>query len=432
MINGLRSIIEAARDEADGSLKDYTVLSTRVDPYRLDTPANHRVGKWFADQIDRLKLLHRRLHLRGIHYALLGSTTLLSGEPYTNTAENWDWLQSQAAKAARWLGYVPFDAITDARNEAPIIRVREPLSPDGVWSNISTSVYIERPYLGSIRPRAALIGFQREQPCKFAFFAEKKSLDEILEPIADFYSADLYLPTGEISDTQIHLMAKAGADDGRKLIVFTLTDFDPAGWQMAVSIGRKLQAFKDLQFPDLEFEVRPIALTGEQARSLDLPSTPLKETERRGNKWREAMGWEQTEIDALSTLRPDVLRRIVEEAVAPFFDHTLGRRIFEARVKWEQRANDQIKEQLDGERLSALQLSAENRISEMRDELDAIETEIASAMEDLRVDVPKPEIPEVAIDHTLQGTPLVSSAWPWPDQTRALKARKSYIDGGGS
>ena len=120
-----------------------------------------------------------------------------------------------------------------------------------------------------------------------------------------YYDADLYLPTGEISDTQLHTMASTGNSDGRKLIVFTLTDFDPAGWQMPVSIGRKLQAFKDLQFPDLEFEVQPVALTGEQARSLDLPSTPLKETERRGTKWRAAMGWEQTEINALSTLQPD-------------------------------------------------------------------------------------------------------------------------------
>ncbi len=43
MKNGLRSIIESARDEAGGSLKDYTVLSTQIDPYRLDTPANHKV-----------------------------------------------------------------------------------------------------------------------------------------------------------------------------------------------------------------------------------------------------------------------------------------------------------------------------------------------------------------------------------------------------
>jgi hypothetical protein len=227
-------------------------------------------------------------------------------------------------------------------------------------------------------------------------------------------------------------MASTGNSDGRKLIVFTLTDFDPAGWQMPVSIGRKLQAFKDLQFPDLEFEVQPVALTGEQARSLDLPSTPLKETERRGTKWRAAMGWEQTEINALSTLQPDVLRQIVQETIAPFYDHTLGRRIREVKVEWEWRAHQQIQEQLDAEKLSSLQADVDARVLEMSTELDEIKAEIQSAMGDIRVDVPKPEIPEVDIDDALQGKPLVASAWSWPDQTKALKARKSYTNGGGS
>ena len=281
MKNGLRTVIEAARDEAGGSLKDYTVLSAQVDPYRLDTPANHEVGKWFADQINRLNLLHRRLHLRGIHYALLGSTELLSGLPYTNTAENWDWLQSQAAKAARWLGYVPFDTITDARNEEPVIRVRSDAS---VSTFVSVEPDITFPDLEDIEPRVGVTGFEGRQPYRLALYGEKTSLRPVLEHIADRYCADLFLPTGEISDTQMYLMAKAGADDGRKLIVFTLADFDPAGWQMSISIGRKLQAFKDLLFPDLAYEVHPTGLTGEQARSFDLPSTPLKETERRADK----------------------------------------------------------------------------------------------------------------------------------------------------
>jgi hypothetical protein len=99
MKNDLRSVIEAARDEARGSLADFTVLSAQIDPYRLDTPANHEVGKWFADQINRLNLLHRRLHLRGIHYALLGSTQLLSGKPLLSSA--WSWSDQTIALKAR-------------------------------------------------------------------------------------------------------------------------------------------------------------------------------------------------------------------------------------------------------------------------------------------------------------------------------------------
>lgn len=429
MTNGLRSVIEAARDDTGRPLKDFTVLSTQIDPYRLDTPANHAVGHWFAEQMDRLNLLHRRLHLRGIHYALLGSTFLSNGRPYINSNENWGWLQNSASKAARWLGYVPFEAITDARNEPPVIRIRDRLE-DAVSTHVSTTAYIEKPRLVSANPYASIDGFEREQPYRLAFYGEKTSLAPILGPISDRLGADLFLPTGEISDTQLHAMAKAGGEDGRELIVFTVTDFDPSGWQMTVSIGRKLQALRDLLFPDLDFQVRPIALNGEQARHLDLPSTPLKETEKRADKWREYMGWEQTEIDALATLQPDVLRRIVNDAVAPFYDHTLNRRVYAAKSGWEREANEQLREQIDAEHMKALKADAEQQIAEMCDKLNEIEETIGAAMRGLRIDLPGPEIPEPEINESLQGAPLLSSEWSWSDQTRALIARKSYTDGG--
>ena len=97
-----------------------------------------------------------------------------------------------------------------------------------------------------------------------------------------------------------------------------LSDCDPSGWQMPISIGRKLQAFKALLFPDLEFQVRRVALMPEHVRVHGLPSTPLKATERRADKWQEAMGVAQTEIDALAALQPALLRRMAREAIKPF------------------------------------------------------------------------------------------------------------------
>ena len=61
-----------------------------------------------------------------------------------------------------------------------------------------------------------------------------------------------------------------------------------------------------------------------QQGELGLPSTPLKPTEKRGDRWREEFGVEQTEIDALALFQPDVLRRIIETAIAPYFDRTLA------------------------------------------------------------------------------------------------------------
>src|SRR5262249_20665651 len=128
----------------------------------------------------------------------------------------------------------------------------------------------------------------------------------------------LYLPTGEISDTLVYQIAKDANEDGRPLVVFTLSDCDPSGWQMPVSIGRKLQAFKDLLFPNLEFEMVPIAVMPDQVRDYDLPEEPLKSSDRRAEAWKEEFGVDQTEIDCLTTpemQQRGLLREIVEAAV---------------------------------------------------------------------------------------------------------------------
>ncbi len=72
------------------------------------------------------------------------------------------------------------------------------------------------------------------------------------------------------------------------MVVITVRDFDPSGWQMPISIGRNSN-LHDLHFPDLRFEVVPAGLNPEQVRDLGLPSTPLKESERRADKWKDAL-----------------------------------------------------------------------------------------------------------------------------------------------
>jgi hypothetical protein len=137
----------------------------------------------------------------------------------------------------------------DQRNSEPIIH-RERAAREPTAKHLSASVWTGEVAfdLGPIHvsePHGWLSGFEREQPYALAIFGEKASLEDILLPIAQRYGADLYLQTGEISDTRIHQMAKDASEDGRPFVVITVTDFDPSGRQMSVSIGRKLQAFAD-------------------------------------------------------------------------------------------------------------------------------------------------------------------------------------------
>jgi len=188
------------------------------------------------------------------------------------------------------------------------------------------------------------------------------------------------------------------------MVLFTLAHCDPSGFQMSVSIGRKLQAFKDLLFPDLEFEIVPVALTIEQVGALGLPSSPLKETEKRADRWREAFGVEQTEIDALATLQPNVLRNIIEQAFDPYYDRTLNDRVDAARREWMEDAQEAINEQVDAEMLEEIKQEASEKLEELRSVIDDLNDRLSLAADRFTlpaVEVPEPEIDEKASRQSL-------------------------------
>jgi hypothetical protein len=421
-------VLEGAFDASDFSRGELTVLSAQVDPYRLDTPSGHRDGAWAGQQLTRAFGRNRRTHWRGLHYAIVASGNIRKpdGTVYQNTDSDWTWLVGTAGKAARWLGYIDFERITDNRNAEPIIHRKASLETDAY---ISVGIDVTIPSIEDIEPHPGVFGFVGRQAYQFVIFGEKGSLEEVLLPMARAHEADLYLPSGEISDTLLYRIAKDAAEDGRPLVMITVSDCDPAGYQMPVSIARKLQAFRDLHFANLQFEVVPAALSVEQVRELDLPSTPLKETEKRADRWRAAFGVEQTEIDALATLQPTVLREIVTRAFDPYFDRTLAARVNEAKDEWLRDAEEALAEQIDDEMLSQLREQAGKRLDELRSEIERINEALQIAAAD-HVDLPEIEVPEPEIDEDTPRQALVSFDMDWTDATRALIARKSYGDGG--
>jgi hypothetical protein len=209
------------------------------------------------------------------------------------------------------------------------------------------------------------------------------------------------------------------------LVLFTLTDCDPAGRQMPVSITRKLQALRDLLFPTLQFEVVPVALNPEQVQSLGLPSTPLKETEKRGDRWREAFGIEQTEIDALATLRPDVLREIIDDAFDPYVDRDLRKRVTLAQIEWREEAKQMMREQIDPKQLESLRSEAASRLAELESAIADINEQLQMAAVD-HFSLPPVVVPQPHVDPAAPRQALVSFDDDWAKATRALIRRKSY------
>ena len=108
------------------------------------------------------------------------------GTPYTNTEADWLWLHAKAGKAARWLGYIPFEKITDERNAEPVVRIFEPPNP-----RLCISVgEVEISVPDELTPEPQLLDFRGVQPYELVLFGEKTSLADVLALIAGSRRAD--------------------------------------------------------------------------------------------------------------------------------------------------------------------------------------------------------------------------------------------------
>jgi DNA topoisomerase VI subunit B len=336
----LHSVIAEAATACRTSIGKLTVLSPANDPFRCDTRDGHAEGKWFAEQMGAVAAIH----LRGLHYRIVVRADVRKpdGAIFQNTDEDWVWLQQSAANNARWLGYVDFARIVDERNAEPFLLVLEAGDAAGHGALAVPSVGFNAPPADGYFPAVVASVAYTAQPCRIVILGEKSSLRDVLLPIAEAFGTELLLPTGEPSTTMIYNMAARAAADGRPAKVIYFSDFDPSGWQMPVSVARKLQALRYSHFPDLDIEVHRVALLPDQVKRLDLPSTPLKLTEKRADRWRERWGHEQTEIDALAALMPDELDRIARAALAPFHDPTLDQRNDARAERWRRAAQRRL------------------------------------------------------------------------------------------
>jgi hypothetical protein len=403
------------------SLTTLSVMGVNNDPYRLETPANIAAGLWFAEQVNK-RVPYGTIHLRGLYYLIVsaGDVRMPNGTIFVNNDDCWTWYSEHAASAGRWLGYVRFERIVDERNAPPEVYVPD-ANPERPGCSILYGAAPSFPNVEEALPTLEPDGFVVRQPFRIIFIGEKTSLGSILRPIAKAVGGELLLPSGETSDTMVYDAAKRAAADGRPAVVLYFSDFDPAGHTMPVSVARKLQALRTLYFPTLNIRVYPVAMTKEQVEQFGLPSTPLKEGEKRGDDWREVMGREQTEIDAMIALHPEELRRIALEAVAPFYDDTLADRVADAENAW----RDQVEEAVAADPGYA---TAKRELEEMRSMLSSAVWAFRKAQEHavtaLRaIEVPPIDVPEVELVEE-PGEPLFSTDMDFVEASLRLKAHK--------
>jgi hypothetical protein len=141
------------------------------------------------------------------------------------------------------------------------------------------------------------------------------------------------------------------------------------------------------------------------------------------------MGVEQTEIDALASLRPDLLRQIADAAVAPFYDKTLADRASSAYRNWQIEAQAAVDAAMDSEALQRIRAEATDRLGELREQIDAIND--ALRIEPGEVELPPIVVPTAELNGG-GGLPLLDSGWSFADQCRRLIESKAYRTGGGA
>jgi hypothetical protein len=416
------------------SMNALTVLASDNDPYRWDTERGHLIGQWFKEMVDRFVPGIATVHPRGIHYRISSAADVqrptypnrcLQWIPYVNDFYSWQFVSEDASEAARWLGYVPFWRIVDERNAPAQIFTPEDIQrrqrlafhgivAGGVYGDITISdqlsVWAEITY---------------KQPYRIIFIGEKSSLREVLEPIARRVEGELLLPNGELSISHLYEMCVRAVADGRPVVVLYFSDFDPAGFHMPTNVGRRIQALRDLQFPDLDIEVQHVALTLEQAKANKLPSTPLKESELRSARWKERWGREQTEIDALAALRPEVLTQIATEAVTPYFDLGAAERRAERLEQWREEAAEILEDHPDyaeaKERLTEAKTTVEKAIKDCRHTS-------AEVWRSLERSITFPRIEPIELELAApDGQPVYSSEDDWVEATRKLKQRTALV-----
>jgi hypothetical protein len=190
---------------------------------------------------------------------------------------------------------------------------------------------------------------------------------------------------------------------------------------MGVSIGHKLRALRDSLYPNsFSFRVIAPALTVEQVKELGLPSTPLKATESRAGGWYDRYGIEQTEIDALATLRPDVLTSIAHKALAPYFDHSLAERHQAAVDRWHNAAQVAVEVGADPNRLADIWGEAQDHLAKLRLAL----AEMDSLAVNSTANPPAWGAPRSMASGS--GPVLVSSDMTLAHHAKILLARKDY------
>jgi hypothetical protein len=183
-------------------------------------------------------------------------------------------------------------------------------------------------------PRFEVQGYAGiEQKFLVEVWAEKTTMNDILIPLCRDYGVNLVTGAGELSITAVLDFLARVKKAGKPARILYVSDFDPAGLGMPISVARKIEFYLRKYHQDLDIRLEPVVLTHDQVREYKLPRTPVKDSDRRKAGWVRDYGAGQTELDALEALHPGELRKLIRHAILQYHDYELPDKARAARQR---------------------------------------------------------------------------------------------------
>jgi len=318
--------------ETGKTRRELLVLADQSDPfYAGKMPAQKQAAEWFARMWEQEYKGQTGIHLRRCHYHIDAIRfRKINGMPYTNTRRDWVML-TEASKWARILQLVPADAFDDHRNAEPY-----PLN----WSTADLgqpTVFGAEQYGWSLprvsswdwtlrTPRTPRVdGYAPDDYLNRAYllevWIEKSTMDDILKPLCDKLGVRLVSSSGYQSISNIVKCLQQVREIGKPARIFYISDYDEAGRNMPIQVARQIEFWFQHYAPDSHIKLNSLALTKEQIKDYNLPSSIDKKN--------------SVELDALEAIVPGRLEKIVRAAVEPYLDESIDDRLDEAKRKAE-------------------------------------------------------------------------------------------------
>lgn len=272
---------------------------------------------------------------RQIHYRLVAKGF------YPNTKSSYNHL-TRVLKEGRINGAIPWNRIHDTSK--PIYE-----SDEGANSIIDLDEFFKESVASYENAEQAFRQsyqnyYWRKWTCQPEYvevWCEKDALSGVLKPVTNNWFVDLVVCKGYQSISNIHdrlgIFQYKQQRNIRPTIIY-VGDFDPRGENIPEVIRR------DFTRLDFVLNLEKVALTKEQVSQFNLLPAPCKKEDNMADGWIEEHGDAVYELDALE---PDMLLKIVEDAIKAHFSQEKYEQRNEMMRSGRKKIQELIKEYLE-------------------------------------------------------------------------------------